>query len=107
MDSAVLDQIMQGIHERHTANPAEAQVSSRAIKPLFSSGVGHLLGYVDEDLLAAADRAADSFAYITTGALVIEGMAVSVSVLSNNLDSKNYLKAILAVAAVVYEDGRS
>jgi hypothetical protein len=103
MDAVVLDKIMQGIHEQHAGNPAETRVASRAINPIFAAGVGHVLTYVDETLLSNQGRAAEDFAYMTTGALLIEGMVVSVSILSNGIESENYAKALLGVATLLYD----
>jgi hypothetical protein len=103
MDAVVLDKIMQGIHEQHAGNPGETRVASRAIKPIFAAGVGHVLTYVDETLLSNQSRATEDFAYITTGALLIEGMVVSISILSNGIESENYVKALLGVATLLYE----
>ena len=96
---------MQGIHERHSANPDERRVSSIPIKPVFAKGAGHVLTYVDEPLLANPKRSPTEFTHITIGALVIEGMTISVSVLNNKPSGDNYLKALLALATISYKDG--
>ena len=105
MDSMVLDRIMQGIHERHSVNPDERRLSSIPIKPVFSKGVGHVLSYVNEAMLADTKRPPTEFTHLATGALVIEGMTVSVSVLNNDPSGENYTKALLALATIVYKDG--
>lgn len=105
MDTMVLDRIMQGIHEQHSINPDEQRLASIPIKPVFSKGAGHVLSYVNEALLADKNRLPTEFTHLTTGALVIEGMTVSVSVLNNNPSSENYTKALLALATIVYKEG--
>jgi len=105
MDSMVLDRIMQGIHERHGVNPDERRLASIPIDPVFAKGVGHVMSYVNETLLADKQRSPSEFTHLTTGALVIEGMTVSVSVLNNNPSGENYIKALLALATIAYTDG--
>jgi Domain of unknown function (DUF4124) len=107
VDAMVLDRIMQDIHERHSVNPDERRLASTPIKPVFAKGVGHVLSYVNEALLADVKRPSTEFTHLTTGALVIEGMTVSVSVLNNDLSGENYMKAMLALATIVYRDGLS
>jgi hypothetical protein len=106
MDAMVLDRIMQGIHEQHSVNPDERRLASIPIEPLFAKGTGHVLSYVNEALLEDTERSPTEFSHLTTGALVIEGMTVSVSVLNNDPSGENYMKALLALATIVYEDGR-
>ena len=104
MDSIVLDKILQGIHEQHSVNPDEKRLASIPIKLVFSKGVGHVLSYVNETLQADNKRLPSEFSHLTTGALVIEGMTVSVSVLNNDPRGDNYTKALLALATIVYKD---
>ena len=105
IDAMVLDRIMQGIHEQHSVNPDERRLASIPIKPVFAKGAGHVLSYVNEALLANTKRPPTEFTHLTTGALVIEGMTVSVSVLNNDPSGENYAKALLAMAMIVYKDG--
>jgi hypothetical protein len=104
MDATVLDKVMQGIHEEHSANPNERQLASIPIKPLLSKSIGHLLTYVDKALLADANRLSTEFSHLTTGALLVEGMTVSVSILNNKPSGENYAKALLALATIVYKE---
>ena len=104
LDELVLDKIMQAIYEQHSVNPDERRLASVPIKTVFAKGVGHLLSYVNETLLKDVNRPSTEFTHITTGALVVEGMTISVSLLNNDLSGENYTKALLALATIVYKD---
>ncbi|MCJ8340906.1 MAG: DUF4124 domain-containing protein [Pseudomonadales bacterium] len=104
LDSIVLDKILQGIHEQHSVNPDERRLASTPIKLVFSKGVGHVLSYVNVTLQADKKRLPAEYSHLTTGALVIDGITVSVSVLNNDPRGDNYAKALLALATIIYKD---
>ena len=101
LNDAVLDRAMLAIHDLHAKSGNEKKIRSKKVEQVFSDGVGHVLTYVDEALLNRNNPGGDEFAYLTTGAVVIDGMLITISILSNALDSANYAKAMIAIHTIV------
>ena len=100
LDNIVLNEVMQGIADQHSNSKSERKIGVRKVDLVFAEGVGHLLTYIDDSLVKNINRKSDEFSFITTGALIIEGMVINVSILTNDIKSDNYAKALIAVHTI-------
>jgi hypothetical protein len=104
MDEILFNELMQEIHDRHSKSKSERKVESRPINLIFSTGLGHLLTYVDDSLKPIKNLAKDEFAYVSTGVLVIDGKVITLTILSNDPGTSNYSKAVAAIHTIVKKD---
>ncbi len=100
MDNLLLDEMMQELHDNRAGNNNEKKVVSKKLKLPLVKGVGHVMTYRDLKLAAQKTLPVGEFSHLTTGALIIDGRAISITLLSNTVDSDNYQKALLSVQMI-------
>jgi len=104
MDKVLLNNLTQEIERQHSKLPTERKLESKDIELIFSKGIGRLITYADDSLINKTNRPNGQFAYITTGTIIVNRIVITVSILTNNLRTVNYAKAMAAIQTLVSHD---
>lgn len=97
-DASLLERVMLTVRNSHKGM---RKIRSESLKQVFSDSVGQLLTYVDGALAKKKKLADGEFVYMTTGAVVIDGMLIKIKLFTNDLDSENYARALVAMQTIV------
>ena len=89
---SLLNGVIKTIEGRHIK---KQKVDSKELTQVFSDSVGRVLIYRDEK------QADNEFSYLATGAVIIDGVLITISISTNNLNSDNYTKAMAAIQTIV------
>jgi hypothetical protein len=97
MDQTLLNKLIGNIKSQHSKQSTETLIESKEIKLIFSKGIGEVITYADDVLVKNANRKSGQFAFVTTGIIIVDRTIVSISILTNNMGTADYAKAMAAI----------
>ena len=99
--SSLLQKVMSEIDRQHQGNPNEKSISSLKIKQVFGKAPGKLNTYLDRRLANKSRLSKGEFMLVSEGAVVIDGVVVKITILTNDVASLNYKKAFAGIHAII------
>ncbi|QLE84465.1 DUF4124 domain-containing protein [Shewanella sp. Scap07] len=97
---ALLAQIEQQTDLQYLQPSQSVKLGSDDFQPVMLAGNGRLSHYVDNKLVGMGGTRQQQFAYVTGGAIVSGDLLINITILSHDIGSSAYAKALAAVHLV-------
>ncbi len=102
--SSLLNKVMAGIERQHGSNSSERKLATTSIKQILNDGEGSVITYIDDALAKSEHLPGGEFVFVTAGAVILNDVLVNITILTNDLQSDNYGKAIAAILMIMYKN---
>lgn len=99
-NSVLLGKVMESVKRQHMSNISERIVTSRSFKQKFNDGEGKLIIFSDDLLAKKIQLPKGEYIFFTAAAVIIKNVLINITILTNDLLSDNYIKAMAATYTI-------
>ncbi len=91
---------MESAKKQHMSSRSERIVTSRSFEQKFNDGEGKLIIFSDDSLAKNNHLPKGEYIFVTAAAVIIKNVLINITILTNDLLSDNYIKAMAATYTI-------